>query len=310
MLEGFKSYFTHYRAERNATITVAVIILLIICGSQLYVSLYKPPPLDAEVLAILLDSSATGVRSDSAFAEDAPAFTPREAEYFLFNPNTLSDSGYAALGFSQKQVQTLRKYMAKGAVFKTKQDFSKLYFVDDELFEAIAPFIDLPDKLDKYEPKYESQSKGLSRKWSDTAETKAYEYKEITVELNSADTAELKQLKGIGSYYAKRIIAYREKLGGFHSLAQLLEIKKITPETIDLFAENATIDTSKIKKINVNKATAQELSAHPYLSFDLANRIVNRRETQKRFNSINDLTEAGLLNAELSLKLASYLSFE
>ncbi len=310
MLEGFKSYFTHYRAERNATLTVAVLIILIIFGTQLYVSFYKHPPLDPEVLAILLDSSENRVVADTGFVQKTFDFVKRDVEYFKFNPNTLSDSGYASLGFSQKQIQTLRKYMAKGGVFRTKQDFGKLYFVDDELFESISPYIELPDKLDKYEKKYDRQSPMPTRKWSDTAETKPYEFKEITIELNSADTTELKQLKGIGSYFAKRIIAYREKLGGFHSLAQLLEIKKITPETIDLFADKATIDLSQIKRINVNRATAQELSAHPYLSFDMANRIVNHREKQKRFDSIKELTDAGLLNAELSLKLAPYLSFE
>ena len=51
------------------------------------------------------------------------------------------------------------------------------------------------------------------------------------VELNSADTTRLKQLRGIGSGYAKMIVAYREKLGGFYKTEQLLEVYKFPDET-------------------------------------------------------------------------------
>ena len=243
------------------------------------------------------------------------------SEIFVFNPNTLSDSGYLALGFSENEIKTLRNYQKAGAEFIVKTDFKKLFFVDEQLYSDLETFIDLPDtyqkktsdsKTDFYKTEY--SPKDYSRKhepikWSDTTLVANYEYKPYTCDLNRADTTELKKLPYIGSFYAREIIRYRDELGGYHSLAQLLELYKMTPETIDKFAENVTIDKSKIKKINVNIATAQELSAHPYVDFALANKIISRRETEKSFKNLDQLCATGLVNAELCVKLAPYLSF-
>jgi DNA uptake protein ComE-like DNA-binding protein len=84
----------------------------------------------------------------------------------------------------------------------------------------------------------------------------------------------------------------------------------MTPETIDKFAYQIVIDLSAIKKINVNVATAQELAAHPYIPFDLASRIVLQREQAGTFENMESLVGSGLLDGELSLKLAPYLDFK
>lgn len=245
----------------------------------------------------------------------------RTSEPFLFNPNTLTDSGYMALGFTEKEIETLRNYQNTGAEFHIKTDFRKLYFVDEKQYRHLESFIDLPENYPKtadYSKKefnkseYSSQDHSRKRdtvKWSDTTLVENYEYKPYTCDLNLADTTELKKLPYIGPFYAREIIRYRKELGGYHSLAQLLELYKMTPETIDKFADKVTIDKTKIRKINVNIATAQELSAHPYVDFALANKIVSRREIEKSFNNLDQLCATGLVNDELCVKLAPYLIF-
>ena len=132
------------------------------------------------------------------------------------------------------------------------------------------------------------------------------------VELNSADTTRLKMLRGIGSGYAKMIVAYREKLGGFYSSAQLLEVYKFPDETYQKIKNQLKVDTTLIKKININTATVKELKSHPYISYYQALSIVENRELQPqmRYNSLYDMVVDEDLKEEDILRVAPYFSFE
>ncbi|NEN22852.1 helix-hairpin-helix domain-containing protein [Cryomorpha ignava] len=318
MFRNLVAYFRHHREERNGTIAILAILTVLVLASQAYYIWYKPPVKDPSEFMALMDSLKQLASAEEGFENGTEEIT---SDIFLFNPNTLSDSGYAALGFSEKEIKTLRNYQKAGAEFHVKTDFRKLFFVDENRYSDLEPFIDLPEnypdkvanpKTNFYKTEYSPDDHSRKRdtiKWSDTTLVENYEYKPYTCDLNRADTTELKKLPYIGSFYAREIIRYRDELGGYHSLAQLLELYKMTPETIDKFAEKVTIDKTKIRKINVNIATAQELSAHPYVDFALANKIIARRETEKSFRNLEQLCATGLVNAELCVKLAPYLIF-
>ena len=132
------------------------------------------------------------------------------------------------------------------------------------------------------------------------------------VELNSADTTRLKQLRGIGSGYAKMIVSYREKLGGFYKAEQLLEVYKFPDETYKKIKHQLQIDTTLIRKINVNTATVKELKSHPYISYYQALSIVENRELQvgMRYNCLYDMVVDEDLKEEDILRVAPYFSFE
>ena len=132
------------------------------------------------------------------------------------------------------------------------------------------------------------------------------------VELNSADTTRLKQLRGIGSGYAKMIVAYREKLGGFYDASQLLEVYKFPDETYQKIKHQLSVDTTLIRKIKINEATVKELKSHPYISYYQALSIVENRELQPamRYNSLYDMVVDEDLKEEDILRVAPYFSFE
>ena len=132
------------------------------------------------------------------------------------------------------------------------------------------------------------------------------------VELNSADTTRLKQLRGIGSGYAKMIVAYREKLGGFYKAEQLLEVYKFTDETYQKIKHQLSVDTTLIRKIKINQATVKQLKSHPYISYYQALSIVENRELQPamRYNSLYDMVVDEDLKEEDILRVAPYFSFE
>ncbi|MCL1867346.1 MAG: helix-hairpin-helix domain-containing protein, partial [Paludibacter sp.] len=136
----------------------------------------------------------------------------------------------------------------------------------------------------------------------------------IVVEINSADTAELMQIRGIGRYYAKGIVAYRKQLGGFSSVEQLLELKNMHSENYEKIKNSFTVDVSKIQKIRVNTATTERLKAHPYIGFYRAKEIYELRRQKGKLQNINDLkkefTNEKDFTPDWYEKIAPYLSFE
>ena len=105
------------------------------------------------------------------------------------------------------------------------------------------------------------------------------------VNINSADTTELQKIPGIGSYYARSIIRYRERLGGFVSMSQIQEVEGV-PETA---LHYMNIDAKHIRKMNVNQLSLAELRKHPYLDFYQAKEIVNYRRTHGPLKSAEEL---------------------
>ena len=304
MLERVKSYFRHYRSERRGVIVLVIIILLTVIGVEVFRLLYEPEIERIEILLVGQNESEEVFTEDSALGE-------KEVGFFRFNPNTLADSGFSSLGFSEKEIKTLRNYQKAGASFEIKRDFAKLFFVDEEEYLSLEPYIDLPDSKPKkeYTQSFEKSFSKPKVKWSDTASTENFSFKEFTCNLNTADTNELKRLNGVGSFYAKKIVEYREELGGYHTIAQLLELWKMTPEKIDKFAGQIIIDPSELEQININRASAYELSQHPYLSFGEANKIVLKREVSGNFSDSEAFCSVGLLDADLCRKLVPYLNF-
>jgi DNA uptake protein ComE-like DNA-binding protein len=310
MFHNFKSYFEHNKAERDGAVVLLIVIFLIFIGTEVFQYFYEPPSPGATALQSRLDS----IQAQKFFNTDTHEEEP--ISLFPFNPNTLNDSGYQELGFSKAQIQTLRNYQKAGGHFDEKSDFQRLYFVDSAKYRELKAYIDLPIAI-KRQKRYSKKNNWQDYdkphqnavKWSDTASYQAYEYKDFSCDLNYADTTELKKVRGLGSFYARRIVEYRTELGGFHSLGQLLELWKMTPGRIDTIASQLTLSRISLKKLNINTATAQELSAHPYITFRLANQIVGKRESNGSFSSIDQFCKSNLVNAELCGKLAPYLKF-
>jgi DNA uptake protein and related DNA-binding proteins len=131
----------------------------------------------------------------------------------------------------------------------------------------------------------------------------------VRIEINTADSAALERLPGIGEILASRIIKYRNKLGGFYSLDQLNEVYNLKSETIRLIQPFLLADTTKIKKIAINSASFKEINAHPYLSFEQT-RLIFKIRNRKRFTSLAQLVQASILSDNELSKLKPYISLE
>jgi competence protein comEA helix-hairpin-helix repeat region len=223
---------------------------------------------------------------------------------FDFDPNTLDSGGFVALGLKPFVAKNIVNYRNKGGRFRRADDFARVYGLLPADFARLKPYIHIADTK---ENKSDLQATQTIDKQAENASRKVEN--NIVVELNTADTAALRQLHGIGSYYARQIVYYRDKLGGYYSVDQLLEIKNFPVQTFERIKNNLTVDPALIKKINVNWATVEKLNRHPYLNFYQSKAIFELRKKQK-LQSIDDFRQISDFSDEDLKKLENYLLFK
>ena len=132
----------------------------------------------------------------------------------------------------------------------------------------------------------------------------------LKVELNSADTLTLQLLHGIGPAYARRIVAYRDRLGGFHDTKQLLEVYGFTPEFLAHITPSLTLDTADLRRIDINRVELKQLIRHPYIEYYQARDIVRLRNSGTRFLSADDLRAVPSMNDSTLQRILPYLTFD
>ncbi|MEW6469682.1 MAG: helix-hairpin-helix domain-containing protein [Bacteroidota bacterium] len=299
MKQFIRDYFIFNRRERKGVIFLLCIILLLIGYLGFSTHFFTPEKRDfSEIdrIAASFDQHRGQDTADTVHPYDRPDYRPPLAtgksgpQRFLFDPNLLDDAGWKALGLSGGQLAVIRNYQKKGGRFRKKEDLKKIYVISESLYVSLEPYISIPA---------DTAATGLSVKNVPAA-----------IELNAADSAALVKLKGIGPVISRGIIRYRSMLGGYVSKEQLREVYGMKEETYESLKDNFTLDLSLVKKLNINTATLDELKKHPYIKHNLANLIVNYRQLHGSYGSVEDMRKLDLVNEELYVKLAPYLSVE
>lgn len=131
------------------------------------------------------------------------------------------------------------------------------------------------------------------------------------LDLNTADSTSLEGLPGIGEKLSARIIKYRERLGGYISVDQLKEVYGLTDSNFLKFRNRLKIENGyKPIKIQINKATYQELRRHPYISHLFAKSVLAYIKMHESINSIEELSKIGSLDEHQVKKIAPYIDFQ
>lgn len=314
----FRQIFFFTKSQKRGLIVLIVILLLLVVGNFLvpmfFYDTQTPPSTDTAFMAQVkefyrtLQPKGDGENrrySPADFADDNTKIygdthkNKTEIRLFEFDPNKLDSIGFITLGIKPFVVKNIISYRKKGGKFSKRDDFSRIYGLSAHDFARLSPYIRIEPLHTTLPQLAEHKPDSLRIAKPDT----------LVVELNTADTTELKLLKGIGSYFARQIINYRNTLGGYYSINQLLEIKNFKPETFERIKHNLRIDESKIKKINVNWATAERLNRHPYLNFYQSKAIFELRKKQK-FQNINNLRQITELSEEDLKRIEPYLEFK
>ena len=166
---------------------------------------------------------------------------------------------------------------------------------------------------DTGKPKKESVSERVQRltSYSHPSYTRTEKFKEGTiVELNTADTTILKKVPGIGSAFAKRIVSYRNLLGGYYSVTQLSEVYGVDEDRYNAFVPWFSADPSLISTLAVNSLPQDSLRRHPYINYGQAKVIAQLRKQKGRLTGWENLQLLNEFTDNDKIKLQHYLSFE
>jgi len=200
-----------------------------------------------------------------------------------FDPNTIDSLSLEKMGLKSYVVKNLINYRNKGGLFFKCDDLYKIYGLDSSSVFQLLDFCEIQ------KPKQAFVKKRKLEK----------------VNLNLADTSELKSLKGIGSKFAFRIIKYRDKLGGFHNVQQLTEVYGIKPEVIDANLDRLFV-SGDLQKLNINKSSSDDLAKHFYFNYKISKLIVKYRENHGPFTQVADLKKIVAIDDSLYLKIEPY----
>jgi len=206
---------------------------------------------------------------------------------FSFDPNTLSVDSLVLLGIPQKIAQRLVNYRSKGGKFRVKSDVKKIYGLNDDLYDRIEAYINLPDSIS-------TQRVSI-----------------LKIDINTATNVDLRQIDGVSPVMASRIVKYRSLLGGFIAKEQLAEVYQLEGMALKNVEHQIYIASSfQPEKIRINSASQEEIIQHPYITRQLAENII-------RFRDINGAIESEKLLANFKSvdkgnfqKLILYLDFQ
>ena len=220
----------------------------------------------------------------------------------VFDPNTVDSMTLLHLGFKPWQAKNMLKYRAKGGKYRKKEDLKKLYGMTDSMYLALTPYIYIKDSIVVDSARIDSVRTDSLPRWNSTK-------KDTILNLRTADTTELKLIRGIGSYRAKMIVRYREQLGGYAQVEQIMEARGMDKVIADSILPHFYIDSVVVNKIPINHIRPEVLQRHPYLNFEQAKAIYEYRRKHIRIKSAEELKKIKGLSPTDIEKILIYLDF-
>lgn len=302
-----EDYLTFTKRERIG----AIFFVLVVGGSVFLPRLFAPtpPPLQLQqksalVLAMdtLLHRESTkptfrNVTNNNAYQyERSTSSGFSDGELFLFDPNTVTAEDWQRLGLNARTSKTITNYISKGGKFYKPEDLQKIWGMPEGFYERVKAYVRITS-VQKASPQFNDNRTAFVKE----------ERKPTVIDINGTDTTALIALPGIGNKLAARIVAFREKLGGFHSVEQIGETYGLPDSTFQKIKGRLQVDENSIRKIKVNTATKDELKAHPYIRWNLANAIVEYRNQHGDFKNLDELKNIVLVDEATFKKIEPYL---
>lgn len=201
-----------------------------------------------------------------------------------FRVDTVSARYLVAIGaLSKRQAEVFIRWRDLSGI-RDLEEFRACYVISDSIADALAPYLIFPEQPSR-----------------PTAEE--------PVELNTADSAALRSVVGIGPKTVMRILEYRERLGGFYRVEQLAEIPGITESNYEKILKQISCDSCKIRKIDINFADPKTLGRHPYIAPRVLRKLLKTRQLKGGWSTAEELMEDHILTREEAARLAPYLEF-
>jgi len=290
------AYLSLSRGERNGFFILAILILILLAGRILlpvFMERSVPDFKEADSAFMAFRSALQEAETfdnpepGSAGPKSGRVYPPSRAavQYFNFDPNHVAYEELLALGLSDRVARTLLKYRESGGKFHGKRDLMKIYGLEKEDFQRLEPYIEMASLR------------------VPVVERRVPE----AFDLNGADAIRLQEISGIGPVFANRIIRYRDLLGGFYSGEQLKEVYGLREEQYEEIIKHVFIDTSFLRRINLDLVERETLIMHPYLTAYQADAIIAYREYKGGWKDIHEILQQQLLPDSVFERISPYL---
>ncbi|SHL07884.1 helix-hairpin-helix domain-containing protein [Xylanibacter ruminicola] len=292
-----REFFYLQKSDRKVILTLLVVIV------SVFTMIFLTGRDSTETTTQQKDS----IKSRTSKSYNYSSYTPKKVERFTFDPNTADSTQLLRLGLQPWQVRNIYKYRAAGGIYRKPLDFAKLYGLTVKQYRELEPYIRISSD---YLPASTlvKEKEGYSRKENKDSTTYQHPVKIKATDhivLNTADTTSLVTIPGIGPYYARKIVQYGNRLGGYVSVNQLDEIDDFPTEA----KKYLVISNPSPKKLNVNKLTLNELKRHPYINFYQAKAITDYRRVHGDIHSLNDLRLIKDFSPEVIKRLTPYVAY-
>ncbi|MDK2910783.1 MAG: competence protein ComEA [Bacteroidales bacterium] len=293
-----RKYYSFSKREQRG-IMVLIALILVFWGLTLVIENHQRP---VNVEYINGDTiSVNEIRTSNPYKEKAKdnprlEFTAKKIQLFPFDPNLLEEEGWRKLGLPARTIKAILAYRKAGGKFNKPEDLKRIYTLTPDDYQRIAPYVVIE------RARKDSIQSLATRKGDFSAPSIPI------IDLNSADTLLLQDLPGIGSTFARRIWKYGQRLGGYHHSEQLLEVYGMDASRLEKIKPYIIIDTTKIRKIDLNQASFKDLLRHPYLEYYMVKAIADYRHKHHGIKEISELKILPLMYDELYNKLRPYLA--
>jgi len=294
-MQNFKSHFWYNKHQRNG-ILFLILLILFLQGIYFFINNSTVKEIDSDVSEIESYQHQIDSLKDIQLKK-------KERKLYPFNPNYITDFKGYQLGMNVEEIDKLLKFRKSGEFINSSKGFQKITGVSDSLLLAISPYFKFPEWT-----KQKTNTKG-----SDQHTKKKIKTENIIVDhdINNVTIDQLKNINGIGSKLAKRIIAYRKLLKGFTFDDQLYEVYYLDKEVANQILEYYwVIQKPVIQKINLNNASFKEVLHIPYLNYKLTKNIFNYRNKIGEFSSLEDLQKIDSFPTNKFKRIALYLTVD
>jgi competence protein ComEA len=311
MKKWLHNYFDISKGEFNGLMVLVLLIFVVSFLPAIY-DWISPIPIDpglekeaeahfkAQELAAKQPRTPVYLRAKHHVAIRPRTKTPVRLRNF--DPNTTNLQGWQELGFSTKQAQVMINYRKKGGNFRKPEDLQKMYVVSPAAYQKLRPFIVI-----------QTPPKAAAKQARDGQVFASQQAKALLpmpmVEVNAADSAGLTTIRGIGPAFAKRILQYRARVGGFHRKEQLMEVYGLDQLKFDEIKDQVWVDVTLIKRLNMNAVRLEDFKNNPYIRYKQAHAIIQYREQHGNYSNFDDLKKVIILTPEVLEQLSPYMSF-
>ena len=200
-----------------------------------------------------------------------------------FRIDTVSVRYLRAIGaLSKRQAEAFVRWRDLSGIYDM-EELRDCYVVSDSVAAALEPYVIFPER--KARPIEEP------------------------IELNTADSAALRSVSGIGPKTVVSILNYRERLGGFLRAEQLAEVPGVTERNYEKILKQIYCDSCKIRKIDINFASPKVLGRHPYIAPQALRKLLKARQLKGGWSTAEELVEENIMTRKEAVRLAPYLQF-